>query len=260
MYDTYIFGTSAYQCLKLLELKNRNIIYYKFKAKTARCFRKSTCEHLIEIKKILKNKKPKCVIFSFGCVDLAFVYFYKLFHTKTFSEFDEKKFFDDTLSGYIDFVKSINAENKYIIIPYHSPIEDKHLLSSLKVYNIINDDDINKHANEDINKYISRKNRNHIYDTFIKEAKKRIGSSNIKIIDINPLITHKNGTVKKKYLDESKFNVHLRWLPLLKVLTKKINSHGIHEKYIDTKEINKIEKEYETKKHEQQKKFIKEKK
>lgn len=159
------FGSSAIS--PFMFLKHPDYYVYKFSAASAKGLGKSDNQNRLKIIEAVSSHKPNCVVFNFGTVDLAFVIYYKIFVQHEFVNIHE--FFDKIAEDYVDLVASLPVDNKYIISPPYSPIEDKYVLTSLKAYDIIPQD---FKLDKEYLPLISRKTRNEFVDTFINSLKK----------------------------------------------------------------------------------------
>ena len=121
-----IFGDSFIGPFKLI--KDKNIKIFKYKGATMKGITKINNENRLDIlNQIKNNKKPKCIIFNFGQVDLYFSYYYK--------KFVEKKNFimKSSINNYVEFIKNLNCNdcNKIIINVYPTTLDDEYVFKAL---------------------------------------------------------------------------------------------------------------------------------
>lgn len=237
---TYVFGDSFSGPFTLI---NNPKVYVKmFKGATAKGLSKPNNENRITIENILADKTPKCLIFYFGNVDALFSYFYVTFVEKKTPSIEE--FTSEIVQKYVDFIKSFQADNTYVITITYNPFNDEYFANAIKKYSGLPKDirdDVMSYKDE-INQKYNRELRNQIIDSFNDNLKKMTQDTQIKVADLNQLITH-NGLVDEKYIDtHSKYNIHLRWEPLMPVLIQLFDKCGIKEKYLEN--LEKSEKKY----------------
>jgi len=233
---TLIFGDSFAR--KFTLTKNNNIKVWGFSGATMKGLSRENDTSKKIREHVARNKKKlKCLIFSFGQVDLHHSYYYVKFHKKE-KKFNTKKI----VNGYLKFIRSLDVEkNTQIIVlsVYPSALETKYIYASLVAYEILTDEDFSgtKKATLKRNAQLkARVKRQTQCNTFIKKGCK----DDIAYIDITPDITDEDGSLNEKFKDPGIINIHVRWEPTLPVLIKEINK--INKCQMDTNFLLKLHK------------------
>ena len=171
-----------------------------------------------------QRKNIKCMVFSFGQVDLFFSYYYTKY--VTFSEFN----IEDIIKKYVEFVASLPCDcRKYIFAIYPSPVKDKDIFDGLVIYKILT-----KQQLDDIDE--TEKQREATFQVRYKmhqAANKLLGKycklHHIHFVNMENELLNKDHTLKAKfYSSVNIYNIHLLWEPLIPIILDKI-------KYCDLK-------------------------
>ena len=211
----FIFGDSFAGIFTLLT--NRNLKIYRYTGATMRGLSKSTNQNRKKIIRRVIKGKPLHIAFDFGNVDLHLSYYYKKIILGQDINFDE------IIQDYVDFIKDLPCENKYVIAALPSPLKTKHVIESIKKYiPEITDKDIEKYGLNKLKREILEKSRMNRLCNFNTILFRQSNKHNIKFIDINYYILNKL-KLKNNYIDLDNINIHLRWGPSLKIYLKNIH-------------------------------------
>ena len=222
-----IFGDSFIGPFKLI--KDKNIKIFKYKGATMKGITKINNENRLDIlNQIKNNKKPKCIIFNFGQVDLYFSYYYK--------KFVEKKNFimKSSINNYVEFIKNLNCNdcNKIIINVYPTTLDDEYVFKALLKYGIISEDIMKSIDKSDIKKTSNFKFRYQMYTKFNNLLEESCKLNNIKFLNLNKYLLNKNNKLKSKFINpESKTSIHLLWEPLIEILISNLIECNIPKIY-----------------------------
>lgn len=225
----YCFGDSFIGIFTLVD----NCRVFKFKGATAKGLARPDSVSRLKINDVisslnLKTREESCFIFQFGSVDIHHSYYYKLFTQPDFDPDDIDSFIGPIVEGYIRFIQSLNCLKKIILAPHYSPIEDNLVLKSLVSYGIIREENL---PFPNIDFYLRREWRNRLVDVFCDKLK-QLASKNISIIDLRKKISE-NGILRKEYIDQSKYNIHLIWESLILAYLEYLRNCGITKEHID---------------------------
>lgn len=249
-----VFGDSFAKIFTLI--KDNIIKVHSFKGATLKGITKPDNENRKEIEQILlKKKNIKYAIFVFGQVDINLSFYYDKCHSKNKSE--NKNIFSsynsDILKNYVNWISNLPGNFKRIILgAYPSPLDQEYTIYSLINYGSLNKEEVNN--NLELLKYYSsdllRKTR---YFEFIYLLKFYCNSlkltnknhNSVEYFDINEYLLDENLDIKDEYIDISKYNMHIRWEPIIPFLIKKLNDLciNISEKDI-VDNIDEIESKY----------------
>jgi hypothetical protein len=138
------------------------------------------------------------MLFFFGHVDLDFVLWYQLGKNP---HMNIDRFLDEVVERYKDFLS--NYENAYVMCPNLPTVQSDKFLECLTIHhsNILNNESLVVLENS-----ISLPERTKICLSFICKLKKAFGSRAIDISD--QLLDPNTGTIKSKYLRDSRLNHH----------------------------------------------------
>ena len=235
---TLLFGDSFIGPFSLF--KNNDIKINWFSGATMKGLAKNDNKNIIKIKHNINKYNPniKCIIFSFGQVDLNFSFYYNLILKHKI--IDLKKIIKD----YVKVVKELKTNAKKIIINiYPTALKDEHLLNSLVMYQVIQDSTIDSINKDKFYNYANFKVRKERLIEANRYLKKECIKNNIRFLDINKHILDENYVVKDKFVDKlSNYNIHILWEPLIPILINYLNSCGFSKKYLV--DLNKSQKDY----------------
>ena len=218
---TYIFGDSFVGPFNLIN--DQNVKIYKFTGATMKGIRKRT-----EIIDILNyDKRPKCIIFSFGQVDLYFSYYYVKF-------LKNKKFMmKSIIKNYVEFVNSLECNNcnKIIFSVYPTTLKDTDVFKALIKYNILSEDVVNSISKSDKEKTSNFRFRFKMYTKFNKLLSEYCQLYKINCINLDNELLDKNKQLKPIYINYKYISVHLVWESIILVLINRISCCNIQTKY-----------------------------
>lgn len=263
-----VFGDSFIGYLSLI----KDFYVTKYSGKTLRGLSKENSPILKNIINVVKrNKKSKNIIFNFGNVDLHLSFYYDSFIKDT-SESDPEKLLSswkdkmkEGIEKYVSIVNSFKNKNVAILALMPSVLKEENVRFSLEKY-IDFPEKMSDEKEKTFKKLTSISERHKrlifINDEIEKQTKKY---ENVRYVNINHILLNKNKTVKKKFIDVSKLNIHLSWEPILleSVSIPFFNNLGItnentthlkksHEKYLKFKKefLKNIPNENKIKRHE----------
>lgn len=187
--------------------EDRNITVRSFKGKSVTGLSKPDDADFKRIENLVRKIKPSCLVLWFGMVDLNFVLPYRMVHGG-----DVKDFSKDTAMKLVDIATRLrkNCKRVVIILPTYSPVQDEHVLESLRAYGTIKPGEEAKLAGwpEVRKKYVDDFNRT-ILDTRLP--------SGVSAVDLNAEVS-KGGEVGEDFLTPSLMSVHIRWKHLFPLL------------------------------------------
>eukprot|EP01084_Bolivina_argentea_P261836 442636_1 len=237
-----IFGDSFVGPFTLIQ--HQFLKVYRFSGATLKGITKPDNKNRTFIVNELKkfNNQIKALIFVFGNVDLHLSFYYKVLQlNKAFS-------IRNSICEYVSFIKDLSVDCKKIVLNvYPSPIKSKNIINSLLLYRSITDYEINKYHNNiqwraEIKPYFSAESRTKRYLEFKSHLKTQSGSNGIIFWDTAFVL--ENNVVKQEFLDISKYNIHLRWEPQMKHLTKALNDENLIEYEYDQELCSRTEQNY----------------
>lgn len=194
--ETVVFGDSAVGAFALI--KDPRLKVVKISGATARGLGKPDGPTRLRIIEYVKEYQPKRVIFLFGMADCYVSCMYKAARGETSD-------YESIATDYVRFVESLDVEQKTIICPPYSPVEDEHVIDSTAKYVEVSEEDKKR-----MTPLISRAKRNAIVDTFNNTIKRMHPD----VVDMNDF-TSVNGKMKKQFMVRSPVNFHARWDALL---------------------------------------------
>lgn len=215
-------GSSSVDPFKLVSSPHLRV--FKFSGSTAKGVSRVGHENNKKVLNIVRQYHPQCGIFCFGEVDLNFSYYYRA--CKEGSAPDPDVFIDEIVSAYVAFIASLDIANKIIVCPYYSPVSDTDMAKHFEKYK--------QPVCDEVISVFTREKRTALVDKFYAALVKYSAGSDIKIININPDISH-DGMPDEKFKDINPLNTHLVWEPLIWIYIEKLQLCGIDRKYlIDT--------------------------
>lgn len=258
----FVFGDSF---AKIFSLINDNVVkVHSFKGATLKGITKSGNKNRNEIELILsKNKNIQYAVFVFGQVDLNLSFYYD--KVKTVMEntdasipsniFDSHYF--SCIKNYINWITNLPGKFKRIILGvYPSPLDQEYTINSLINYGSLNKEEIeiNRQMLEYYSSELLRKNRYFEFTYTMKTICNSLKSnnnyhkfyhSNIEYFDLNSYLLDEKLEIKKEYIDISKYNMHIRWEPIIPLLIKELKNLGVNISSSDiVKNIDELESSY----------------
>lgn len=241
----FVFGDSFVQPFEILNFYEKYIVR-SYKGKTMKGLTKNNSEISKEILENIKDKiskDTKCIIFSFGYVDVINSYYY----TKYIKKQDYN--IREIIRKYVNFVKNIELPNqnikKIIINFFYTSLHNEiniiyNILKSCK----ININDFEKLSDKEIKNNFSLEFIKKKYMNNSKYLSDQCDLNNIKYISLNNDILNENHKVKNEYLPKNiPFNIHYRWDTFFVLFIKRMNDCGCDIKIKDENK-NEVKKHY----------------
>lgn len=213
--STYIFGDSFVGPFTLLE-ENENLSVHKFNKTTLKGLtnKDNVIRKLIEDTVDMEHSLINNAIFNFGYIDLHFNHYKMTINDVTHN-------IKKNIKNYVQFIDSLNLPNhkKYILAIYPSTISDENMFDSLKLYKVLNDDDVNSLSNDTRKELSSHKYRYNLYKKFNDILKFYCKQYGIKFICIDKYLLDDENRLKKEFKNPlSELNIHILWEPLIPIL------------------------------------------
>jgi hypothetical protein len=234
-----VFGDSFARIFSLF--KETKFKIYGFKGATLKGLTKQSNQNRLAIEKIIKKTKNiKYVIFTFGQVDLNLSFYYDIVNNNGIPK-DNKQY----ITEYVNWIQCLSQEFKSIILaPYPSPFNQEFTINSLINYGSLTQDDIDKYKTQ-IQLYASDFTRHVRYFEYLYNLEQECKRNEIIYIHLNKYILDNNLEIKDEFRDISKYNMHLKWEPLIPCIILEFQNNKISINNNDIVDnINEIEEKY----------------
>jgi hypothetical protein len=221
-----IFGDSFARIFSLF--KDTKFKIYGFKGATLKGLTKLNNENRNSIEKIIKkNKNIKYVIFSFGQVDLNLSFYYDIVKNNGNIPKSSSEYYMEYINKYIEWISNLSGNFKRIIIaPYPSPLNSEFTINSLINYGSLTKEDVDKYRNQ-LELVASDFTRNVRYFEYLYCLENACKNNEIIYINLNKYILNDKLIIKDEFYDISKYNMHLRWSPLLPYIITEFKNNNI---------------------------------
>lgn len=219
MVKTLVVGDSFVGPFELFSKIKKDIKVVKFKGATVKGVSKDDNENNKKIVKLIDEygKNLDCIFFIFGNVDLHLSYYWTLIHNEKFD-------IENIINNYLKFIDKLNINKNtkiFIFNVYPSPIGDIDVIEQLVHYGTFEKKNRNKIKGKinELRESIKFENRFRRYKKFNDILREKC-KNKYYFVDMENFLINKNGKVKNKFLDQSKFNIHLLWQPQLNIYNK----------------------------------------